>query len=110
VDLCNYGYYWEAHEAWEGFWHRCARKGEMADVFKGLIHLAAAGVKAREGNARGVKRHAARAKELFDDTHRPMLADIACDLANDPPIDPAKSIEGKPVLGVRLRRDVFAVR
>ena len=37
----------------------------MADFLKGLIKLAAAGVKLREGNPRGVKRHAARAGELL---------------------------------------------
>jgi len=38
----------------------------MADFLKGLIALAAAGVKLREGRERGVRRHAARAQALFD--------------------------------------------
>ena len=41
------------------------RKGADATALKGLIKLAAAGVKAREGNAAGVERHARRAAELF---------------------------------------------
>ena len=65
VDLFNHGYYWEAHEAWESLWHAAGRKGRMADFLKGLIKLAAAGVKAREGNPRGVQRHADRAKVLL---------------------------------------------
>ncbi len=64
-DLFNLGYYWEAHETWEGLWHACGRRGETADFIKGLIKLAAAGVKAREGRPQGVARHAARAAELF---------------------------------------------
>jgi len=64
-DLFNYGYYWEAHEAWESLWHACGRRGTAADFVKGLIKLAAAGVKAREGRPAGVARHAARAAELF---------------------------------------------
>jgi hypothetical protein len=72
IDLFNNGYYWEAHEAWEALWHAFGRNGKKADFIKGLIKLAAAGVKAREGNAVGVKRHARRAGELFqglrDDT------------------------------------------
>ena len=44
VDLFNHGFYWEAHEAWEGLWHACGRCGVMADFLKGLIQLAAAGV------------------------------------------------------------------
>jgi hypothetical protein len=65
IDLFNHGYYWEAHEAWEGLWHRCGRTGATADFLKGLIKLAAAGVKAREGRFEGVRRHAQRAGELF---------------------------------------------
>ena len=42
-------------------WHAAGRKGPLADLLKGLIHLAAAGVKAREGIANGVARHARRA-------------------------------------------------
>ena len=64
-DLFNYGYYWEAHESWEAAWQACGRHGPPADFLKGLIKLAAAGVKAREGRPRGVARHAARAGELF---------------------------------------------
>lgn len=47
IDLFNYGYYWEAHEVWEGLWHACGRSGMTADLLKGLIALAAAGVKLR---------------------------------------------------------------
>ncbi len=65
IDLFNHGYYWEAHEAWEALWHAAGRKGQVADFLKGLIKLAAAGVKAREGNPRGVERHACRAEELL---------------------------------------------
>ncbi len=64
-DLFNHGYYWEAHEAWEAVWNACGRRGTAADFLKGLIKLAAAGVKAREGRPAGVRRHAARAAELF---------------------------------------------
>ena len=49
VALFNAGYYWEAHEAWEGLWHAYGRRGPTADVLKALIKLAAAGVKVREG-------------------------------------------------------------
>src|SRR5208282_3835567 len=40
LDLFNYGYYWEAHEVWEGLWNACGRSGMTADVLKGLIKLA----------------------------------------------------------------------
>ncbi len=65
IDLFNHGYGWEAHEAWEALWHAYGRSGPVADALKGLIHLAAAGVKRREGRPRGVTDHARRAAELF---------------------------------------------
>lgn len=66
IDLFNHGYYWEAHEAWESLWQGCGRTGETADFLKALIALAAAGVKIREGQPRGTRRHAARAKKYFE--------------------------------------------
>jgi hypothetical protein len=66
VQLFNAGYYWEAHEAWEGLWHAHGRKGPTADVLKGLIKLAAAGVKVRERQPSGVITHARRAADLFE--------------------------------------------
>jgi len=64
-DLFNHGYYWEAHESWEAVWKACGRRGTTADFLKGLIKLAAAGVKAREGRPAGIVRHGARAAQLF---------------------------------------------
>jgi len=65
IDLFNHGYYWEAHEEWERLWHAAGRNGSTADFLKGLIKLAAAGVKLREGRAAGVVQHARRASELI---------------------------------------------
>lgn len=65
LDLLNHGYYWEAHESWEALWHVAGRHGPVADFFKALIKLAAAGFKAREGRVNGIRRHARRAERLF---------------------------------------------
>jgi hypothetical protein len=65
VALFNAGYYWEAHEIWEGLWHAHGRRGQIAEVIKALIKLAAAGVKAREGQEHGVRVHSLRAAELL---------------------------------------------
>ena len=67
-DLFHHGYFWEAHEAWESLWISAGRTGRTADFLKGLIKLAAAGVKQLEGNAVGVERHRARALELLEST------------------------------------------
>ena len=65
IDLFNGGWYWEAHEAWEGFWHALGRTSLEARFVQGLIHLAAAAVKIREGKPAGVSRHTQRARELL---------------------------------------------
>jgi hypothetical protein len=67
LDLFNAGYYWECHEALEGLWHAAGRKGVLADCLKGLIKLAAAGVKHLEGKPAGVTSHACRAAQLWRD-------------------------------------------
>ena len=63
--LFDAGYYWEAHEVWEALWHAHGRCGPTADVLKGLIKLAAAGVKVRQGQTHGIVTHAARAAETY---------------------------------------------
>jgi hypothetical protein len=65
VDLFNHGYYWESHEEWESLWHAAGRRGVVADFLKGLIKLAAAGVKSLEEKPTGVTRHTDRAMELL---------------------------------------------
>jgi uncharacterized protein len=75
VDLFNHGYYWEAHESWEGLWLGCVRTGRTGWFLKGLIKLAAAGVKARAQNPRGMQRHARRAAELFRQTAQELGAE-----------------------------------
>src|SRR5262249_23073005 len=62
--------YWEAHEVWEGLWQACGRRGVTADFLKGLIRLAAAGVKARAGKPEGVRSHARAAGRLFEHVAR----------------------------------------
>ena len=58
VDLFNHGFYWEAHEAWEGLWLAAGRRGVVGDFLKGLIN-----------------RHGRRCLELVDCTMQQMAAD-----------------------------------
>jgi hypothetical protein len=99
VALFDAGYYWEAHEAWEGLWHAEGRRGATADVLRGLIKLAAAGIKVREGREQGVRTHARRAAESFTlARHEGGAHQLGLDLdrwieqaraiAEDPPADP----------------------
>jgi hypothetical protein len=109
AELFNAGYYWEAHEVWEGLWHAYGRHGAEADVVKALIKLAAAGVKVREGQEHGVRVHSRRAAELFSAAreqagHHRLGLDLqewsqrAHEIADLPPRDPGPA--GSPVVRV----------
>ena len=65
IDLFNHGFYWEAHEEWEGLWHTHERRGPVADFLKGLIQLAVVGVKILQEKPESAQRHAKRASELL---------------------------------------------
>jgi uncharacterized protein len=67
IDLFNHGYFWEAHEIWEGPW-RAAPEGSDRRLFlKALIRLAAAALKLRSGSPAGVRAHAPWCAEAFAD-------------------------------------------
>jgi hypothetical protein len=70
LDLFNAGFFWESHVYLEALWKAAGKKGPTADFLKGLIKLAAAGVKAREGRPAGVKTHAGRAAALWQQVAR----------------------------------------
>jgi hypothetical protein len=65
LDLFNHGYYWEAHESWEGLWRVADRDGPPRMLFKGLILLSAVGLKIRERKHAAAARHAKRAAALL---------------------------------------------
>jgi hypothetical protein len=99
VELFDAGYYWEAHEAWEVLWHAAGRRGATADVLRGLIKLAAAGIKVRERREAGVRTHARRAADCFASARRQggvhqlgldldVWIERALAIAEGPPADP----------------------
>ena len=47
IDLYNYPYYWEAHEAWEGLWIASVRNSSEHRFLQGLIKCGAALLKIR---------------------------------------------------------------
>lgn len=65
MDLFNQGYFWEAHEAWEDSWRVATRGSPEHNLLQGLILLAAAGVKLREGKLGAARRHGSRAAIFF---------------------------------------------
>lgn len=93
--LFNNGYYWEAHEAWEHLWLNLGRTTAEALAVKGLIKLAASGVKCREGNAVGATRHAVRCVELlqagsssvlFEDCNLAVVKGVAESIVKSAPV------------------------
>lgn len=80
LDLFNSGFYWEAHEEWERLWRATGADTTMGRFLKGLIKLAAAGVKVREHSLHGVRRHAASAGEVFADVAAEASTSFYCGL------------------------------
>jgi uncharacterized protein len=80
LDYFNAGYYWEAHEEWERLWRLAGPECAVGRFLRGLIKLAAAGVKVREYSIHGVRRHAASAGEVFADVAAEIGTDRFCGL------------------------------
>jgi hypothetical protein len=55
-DLYNHGYWWEAHEAWEGLWRTCPKGNVQRQFLQGLIQVSACHLKLRMGRRDGVER------------------------------------------------------
>ena len=67
LDFFNLGFYWEAHDEWERLLKIADAESLVARFLRGLVKLAAAGIKVREESIHGVRRHAASAGEVFAD-------------------------------------------
>lgn len=55
-DLYNHGYWWEAHEEWEGLWQLTDKKGAQGRFLQGLIQVSACHLKFFVGHQDGVQR------------------------------------------------------
>lgn len=60
VDLYNHGYFWEAHEVWEGVWRGAHHDVARRAFLQGLIQCSAACLKARLGDEEACRRLASR--------------------------------------------------
>ena len=56
VDLYNYAYWWECHEALEGLWHLTGHQGTEAQFLQGIIQVAAANLRRHLGTPEGARR------------------------------------------------------
>jgi len=60
VDLFNYGYWWEAHEVFEGLWARATLETPARIFLQGLIQISAALLKESQALHEGALRLAAK--------------------------------------------------
>ena len=62
IDLYHQGYFWEAHEAWEGPWREADPDSLDANLLQALILNSAAQLKIHMGNADGARKHSLAAR------------------------------------------------
>lgn len=63
IDLYNFAYWWEAHEALEELWHAAGRTSPHARFVQGIIHVSAANLNLHRGNRAAGRRQARRGIE-----------------------------------------------
>jgi len=80
LDFFNLGFYWEAHDEWDRLYKATGTECLRGRFLKGLVKLAAAGMKVREESIHGVRRHAASAGEVFADVAAESDIDRYCGL------------------------------
>lgn len=80
LDFFNLGFYWEAHDEWDRLFKTTGPDIEEGKFLKGLVKMAAAGMKVREESIHGVRRHAASAGEVFADVAAESDVDSYCGL------------------------------
>jgi hypothetical protein len=56
IDLYNFAYWWECHEALESLWHLTGHTGTEAEFLQGLIQTAAANLRRHLGSDDGARR------------------------------------------------------
>ncbi len=70
VDLFNRRFYWEAHEAWEAFWHTCDKSGTQGLFVQGLIQISAALLRWHMGTERGARKLYAEGRAKLERAQR----------------------------------------
>ena len=86
IDLYNYAYWWECHEALEGLWHLTGHKGTESQLLQGIIQVAAANLKRHVDSLTGARRLGREA------------------------VDRLTSVGEKPYMGLELAPFIQAVR
>ncbi len=103
TDFFNRGWWWEAHEAWEGAWRTCQGRDEpQLHLLQGLIQLAACALNRERTHDRGADRLLETAlrylRQAVDESGQEWLAGLdipsLCDEATSRLGSPAPRIDG----------------
>lgn len=81
VDLHNHGFWWEAHEVWEGLWHAAGRTTAPARFVQGLIQIAAGHLNRALGKPVPARRQALRGVTRLSALPSPAMGIDVPDLA-----------------------------
>jgi hypothetical protein len=76
IELFEHGYFWEAHEAWEGPWRRSAPADPSRSIWQALILVAAAALKRARGEHPAAARLAGKAGDRLGDAERAGCRDL----------------------------------
>ena len=82
LNLYESGDYWHAHEALEEIWLR-TKNSDEGTFLRAAIQIAAAMVKASQGNMAGVRKNLGKARAILIATPRGHLGVDTCALASD---------------------------
>lgn len=71
IDLYNFAYWWECHEALEGLWHLTGHVGSEAQFLQGIIQTAAANLRRHLGTPDGARRLGGEAVQRLESVPGP---------------------------------------
>ena len=97
LDYFNRGWWWEAHEAWESYWHVADGRDEVQhDLFKALIQLAACALNRERGSDAGAARLLFSAVKLLERLHTGAGGQRLCGLDLDRVVGNAHKFLAEP--------------
>ncbi|HZL98752.1 MAG TPA: DUF309 domain-containing protein, partial [Planctomycetota bacterium] len=97
LDCFNRGWWWEAHEAWESYWHVVEGRDETQHrFFKALIQLAACALQRERGSDAGAARLLFSAVKLLEGLRAAAPGGRLCGLDLDRLVGQAHQFLGEP--------------
>ena len=105
VDLFNYAYWWESHEAFEALWRGAGQRGPEAELFQGLIQIAASELKRWSGADGAARALAERGKARLASVPSPwfgldvqsLVHDVEARMAGTRALPPLLRLDAPPL-------------